>query len=188
MEKHNETKKKLFRAACTVFKEKGYEKAKVSEIVALAEVAQGTFYLYFKTKNDCLNQLSLCLMESFLEDIKRESEQIDKDSINRIVRMVIDRMRAHSNALMITHFEQNNISKETWDKHNAIVNEGMSLIENAFIAKGLTPEAAKKKTCLIDAVFAQFLLSEIYCFESNSYFKSEDVDKMLKIVIDEVSF
>ena len=188
MEKQNETKKKLLRAACTVFKEKGYEKAKVSEIVALAEVAQGTFYLYFKTKNDCLNQLSLCLMESFLEDIESESEQINKNSADRIVRMVIDRMRAHKNALMITHFEQNNISQETWDKHNEIISEGMSLIQNAFIAKGLSPEAAKKKTRLIDAVFAQFLLSEVYCFDSHKYFKGDDIEELIKLVIDEVKF
>jgi AcrR family transcriptional regulator len=48
----SETKKKLIDAAIKVFSEKGYFNARVSDIVKEAGVAQGTFYIYFKSKED----------------------------------------------------------------------------------------------------------------------------------------
>ena len=45
-----DTKTKLVNAAMAVFKKKGLEKTKVSDIVKQAGVAQGTFYLYFSSK------------------------------------------------------------------------------------------------------------------------------------------
>ncbi len=40
-------KEKIIQSAINVFREKGMEKAKVSDIVKGAGIAQGTFYLYF---------------------------------------------------------------------------------------------------------------------------------------------
>jgi len=37
---------------------KGYEKTAVSDIVKKAKVAQGTFYYYFKTKEDILDLIT----------------------------------------------------------------------------------------------------------------------------------
>lgn len=39
-------------AAFKVIKEKGFENISISDVVKQANVAQGTFYLYFKSKND----------------------------------------------------------------------------------------------------------------------------------------
>ncbi|MDP1809023.1 MAG: TetR/AcrR family transcriptional regulator [Actinomycetota bacterium] len=47
----------LLAAAAEVFVAKGFHDAKVSDVVTAAGVAQGTFYLYFKTKADVLLQL-----------------------------------------------------------------------------------------------------------------------------------
>jgi len=44
----------ILNAAATVFAEKGYQRATVKEIAALADVAPGTIYLYFKNKRDLL--------------------------------------------------------------------------------------------------------------------------------------
>ncbi|USG65707.1 TetR family transcriptional regulator [Brevibacillus ruminantium] len=43
-------KTKIVQASIEVFKEKGIEKTKISDIVKKAEIAQGTFYLYFPSK------------------------------------------------------------------------------------------------------------------------------------------
>ncbi|MDW8008597.1 MAG: helix-turn-helix domain-containing protein [Chloroflexota bacterium] len=48
----------LLSAARRVFASKGYEAATVSEIVAEAGVAQGTFYLYFPSKRAAVVQLA----------------------------------------------------------------------------------------------------------------------------------
>jgi AcrR family transcriptional regulator len=65
------TQQQIVSAAIDMFDEKGFQKTRVSDIVAKAGVAQGTFYLYFKSKEDIF--LSICLefvklFSSFLED------------------------------------------------------------------------------------------------------------------------
>lgn len=47
----------LLRAARDVFATKGYHDAKVDDIVALARVAKGTFYLYFPDKRSVFSEL-----------------------------------------------------------------------------------------------------------------------------------
>lgn len=43
-------KQRLLTAAAEVFFEKGYPAARISDVVSCADVARGTFYLYFKSK------------------------------------------------------------------------------------------------------------------------------------------
>src|SRR2546428_13057509 len=54
-------REQLLDAALTVFSAEGYNAAKVSDIVARAGVAQGTFYLYFRSKQEVM----LALFERF---------------------------------------------------------------------------------------------------------------------------
>src|SRR6185312_10896655 len=52
-----ERRQALLKAARDVFATKGYHDAKVDDIVALAEVAKGTFYLYFPDKRSIFSEL-----------------------------------------------------------------------------------------------------------------------------------
>jgi AcrR family transcriptional regulator len=52
-----ERRQALLRAARDVFATKGYHNAKVDDIVALANVAKGTFYLYFPDKRSVFAEL-----------------------------------------------------------------------------------------------------------------------------------
>ncbi len=52
-----ETRERVLRAATEVFEERGYRSTTVGAITAAAETAHGTFYLYFKNKDDCLIQV-----------------------------------------------------------------------------------------------------------------------------------
>lgn len=54
MSKSDRTKKAIIESAIKLFKEKGYYKTSVDEIVDNAGVAKGTFYYYFKQKEDVL--------------------------------------------------------------------------------------------------------------------------------------
>jgi TetR/AcrR family transcriptional regulator, fatty acid metabolism regulator protein len=56
---HERTKEQLIAAAIDIFDERGFHKSRVSDIVAKAGVAQGTFYIYFKSKEDIF--LAICL-------------------------------------------------------------------------------------------------------------------------------
>lgn len=57
-EKKEETRELLKHAAIEVFHEKGIHLARVSDIVARAGVAQGTFYNYFKSKEMIFREIA----------------------------------------------------------------------------------------------------------------------------------
>ena len=64
----------LLRAARKVFRAKGYDGATVSEIVREAGVAQGTFYLYFPSKQDAAVSLFDGLMETMAQAVEAAVE------------------------------------------------------------------------------------------------------------------
>ena len=51
------TKDYLLDAAVRKFHQKGYQKTRISDIVSEAGVAQGTFYLYFKSKEEIFKNI-----------------------------------------------------------------------------------------------------------------------------------
>lgn len=78
MMERNEKYKKLLDGAFKVMQEKGFEKASVSHIVKEAGVAQGTFYLYFSSKNAVVPAMAEKILLEQLEEIKlREKDAGD---------------------------------------------------------------------------------------------------------------
>jgi AcrR family transcriptional regulator len=63
----------LLDAATWVFARKGYRTAGISDIIARAGVARGTFYLYFESKE----QVFLAIVEDFHTRVKRAFEALD---------------------------------------------------------------------------------------------------------------
>lgn len=55
--KKRNRRKAILTAAKRVFAEKGYHRAHVSDIIAAAGIARGTFYLYFESKNAIFQEL-----------------------------------------------------------------------------------------------------------------------------------
>ncbi len=53
--KSNATKDRIFRAAETILKKKGYEALSIKNICELAGVSNGSFYHHFQTKDDLLS-------------------------------------------------------------------------------------------------------------------------------------
>ncbi len=56
------TREKIIAAAMRLFAKKGFDKTTVEEIVAEAGVAKGTFYLYFKSKDDLIKEIAFEVM------------------------------------------------------------------------------------------------------------------------------
>lgn len=63
----------LLEAATWAFARKGYRAAAVSDIIARAEVARGTFYLYFASKQ----AVFLAVVEAFHDRVRQELQAID---------------------------------------------------------------------------------------------------------------
>ncbi len=63
-------KDQLIDAAVRIFHEKGFQKTRIADIVAEAGVAQGTFYLYFKSKEEIFKDICITHMNRFVKVFK----------------------------------------------------------------------------------------------------------------------
>lgn len=69
-EKARLTRERLFQAATEIVGENGYAETSISKITARADVAQGTFYNYFVSKQDILDQLLPVVGKELLEFVR----------------------------------------------------------------------------------------------------------------------
>lgn len=69
--KGEQTKRKIFAIAMRLFKEKGYDNVTVDEIVKEAEIAKGTFYIYFPTKAHIVGEIFLEIDNDYKNSMKK---------------------------------------------------------------------------------------------------------------------
>jgi len=82
-------RKDLVDAARRTFGEKGFKATTVSEIVKEAGVAQGTFYLYFDSKEEVLEALGESIAEEILDVIKARVDDTTMSAPEKI-RVIFD--------------------------------------------------------------------------------------------------
>src|SRR5580765_2147135 len=83
----------ILRAAVKVFAKKGYFNSKVADIAAAAGIADGTVYLYFKSKDEILHSVFDRAMGRFIADGKRELAELAKpeDRLRKIAELHLER-------------------------------------------------------------------------------------------------
>ncbi|MDY6862154.1 MAG: TetR/AcrR family transcriptional regulator [Thermodesulfobacteriota bacterium] len=81
--KHNDKKTRIIEAALKIFAKNGFYNSKISEIAKEADVADGTIYLYFKSKDDLLISLFEYEGEFIVANMKKEMSKVD-DPIEKI--------------------------------------------------------------------------------------------------------
>lgn len=72
-----ERRSELLNAARELFLEQGYEQTTMSDIARRANVAQGTSYIYFSSKQEMLLAIMRDLLETFGETIRRLAGRTD---------------------------------------------------------------------------------------------------------------
>lgn len=73
-----ETRERLLQSAKELFSKKGYYETKVSDIVEKSGVAQGTFYIYFKSKEEIFLELVKSLHQDLMKNLEKYIK-IEKD-------------------------------------------------------------------------------------------------------------
>lgn len=128
----NTTKQKLLDSALLIFNEKGFQSTRVSDIVKHSGVAQGTFYLYFKSKEDVFIVLANHFIEKMLNELDCISEQLDQiDKLTLIHQMVYHALQLlYKNKpflkLLTEHRHETMLIEETCLKHEAEMREYIS--------------------------------------------------------------
>ena len=79
VKKHNERKQEIIDTALKIFIHKGYEKTSVNDILNEIGIAKGTFYHYFKAKEEVLDAVIADTTETIVNKIEKI---IDDNSLN----------------------------------------------------------------------------------------------------------
>ncbi len=78
-----DTRERIVEAGKRVIYERGFHRARVSDITSAAGVAHGTFYLYFKTKEDFLLELLLSVRNEMISLMSEGEELIRRGERER---------------------------------------------------------------------------------------------------------
>ncbi len=97
----------ILRAAIKVFAGKGYFSSKVSDIAREAGIADGTVYLYFKSKDEILRSIFDRAMEDFILEGKRELKDISSapDRLRRIAGLHLEKLGSDRDLAIVFQVE-----------------------------------------------------------------------------------
>lgn len=116
-EVENDKKQRLLNTAFTLFTQKGIKDTSIQEIVDNANVAKGTFYLYFKDKYEIQNILiakkSEKLFNDALEKLHKNYIESFPDQIIFIINNIIDELQKQPTLLK---FISKNLSWGVYNK------------------------------------------------------------------------
>lgn len=90
------TRQQLLTAACQVFEEEGYPSASVGAITERADTAHGTFYLYFRNKEDAFCQvMQAVVLDDMVASVKVPDGAPPPERVEPVVRGFLDAYRGH---------------------------------------------------------------------------------------------
>lgn len=97
-EKPQGVKNRIVNAAWQLFYEKGYNDTTVDEIIERSHTSKGSFYYYFKSKDELLNSLS-DILDEYYEELEQKMDE-SMDSFSKLLflnyeahKMMEDHMR-----------------------------------------------------------------------------------------------
>ncbi|MEK4228121.1 TetR family transcriptional regulator [Solibacillus sp. FSL H8-0538] len=110
---------RILKAAIEIISEKGLQKTAISDIVQKADVAQGTFYLYFSSKNALIPAIAENLLMHTLKKIKQRVSA--SDNFWSALQIYIDETYAITNeykdvVVLCYSGAAFDYSMETWEK------------------------------------------------------------------------
>lgn len=97
----------ILRAAIKVFAGKGYFNSKVADIAGEAGIADGTVYLYFKSKDDILHSIFDRAMAEFIAEGRREIANITDPvtKLHRIAELHLEKLGADRDLAIVFQVE-----------------------------------------------------------------------------------
>ena len=97
----------ILRAATTVFAHNGYFNSKVADIAREAGVADGTVYLYFKSKEDILHSIFDRSVDEALAEAKQKIENISdpREKLRQIALLHLERLGADRDLAVVFQVE-----------------------------------------------------------------------------------
>lgn len=124
----------ILRAAISVFAHNGYFNSKVADIAKEAGVADGTVYLYFKSKEEILHSIFDRGMEEAIAAGKKELERLSdpREKLRSIAHLHLERLGADRDLAVVFQVELRGSTKFMEEFSAAGFAEYLNLIRNTF--------------------------------------------------------
>jgi TetR/AcrR family transcriptional regulator, fatty acid metabolism regulator protein len=127
----------ILRAATRVFARNGYFNSKVADIASAAGVADGTVYLYFKSKEEILHSIFDRTMEETIAEGRQQLSAITdpREKLRRIAQLHLERMSTDRDLAVVFQVELRGSTKFMEEFSAAGFAEYLGLIK-AVIVEG----------------------------------------------------
>jgi TetR/AcrR family fatty acid metabolism transcriptional regulator len=124
----------ILRAAISVFARCGYFNSKVADIAREAGVADGTVYLYFKSKEEILHSIFDRSVEDALDAARKRVEQLTDpcEKLRQIALMHLERLGADRDLAVVFQVELRGSTKFMEEFSAAGFAEYLALIRSTF--------------------------------------------------------
>ena len=124
----------ILRAAITIFAHNGYFNSKVADIAREAGVADGTVYLYFKSKEDILHSVFDRSVDAALAEAKKKIENISdpREKLRQIALLHLERLGADRDLAVVFQVELRGSTKFMEEFSAAGFAEYLALIRSTF--------------------------------------------------------
>ncbi len=125
----------ILRAATKVFAGKGYFNSKVADIATEAGIADGTVYLYFKSKDEILHSIFDRAMADFIAEGRRELTVIDgpAEKLTRIAELHLEKLGADRDMAVVFQVELRGSTKFMQEFSAAGFGEYLDIIRQTII-------------------------------------------------------
>lgn len=182
----------ILRAAIKVFANRGYFSSKVADIAGEAGIADGTVYLYFKSKDDILHSIFDRAMTEFIDEGRRQLAEIEDpvERIRRIAQLHLEKLGADRNMAIVFQVELRGSTKFMEQFSAAGFGEYLDIIRKT-IADGQA--AGVFRTDLKPVVGAKILYGALdemvtnWILSKRSYPLAPMADEVLKVFFGGVS-
>src|SRR6266576_191270 len=124
----------LLRAAIRVFAHNGYFNSKVADIAREAGVADGTVYLYFKSKEEILHSIFDRSVDEAIADARKRLKNLDdpREKLRRIALLHLERLGADRDLAVVFQVELRGSTKFMEEFSAAGFAEYLDLLRTTF--------------------------------------------------------
>ncbi|MBI1923498.1 TetR/AcrR family transcriptional regulator [Candidatus Poribacteria bacterium] len=170
-EKRAKRRQEILEAAVIVFSKKGYHLATIGDIASEAGIAQGTMYLYFKSKEDLLVAIFAEKMGEFNQYIKEQIQNVSgaDAKLKRLIELHIRAYDAYRGLAQLVLIEMRQVGKfltpdaltpafEYWALIQGILDEGVKA--GVFLKELDTMSAATMLYSSIGALATRWVLED----------------------------
>lgn len=154
--KKTEKKIRILDTAFSLFKDYTVTATAIDDIVKAAGIARGTFYLYFKDKNDLLEQIIIYKSAEYMKTVLRSTladtltEEADfYDRLRRFLNRFIDFLIENKDMLPIMQKNLSSCVKNIPDIYDEEITEIYKSVIKFMGSLGYTPDQAHKTVFIV---------------------------------------